>query len=91
MLEREKRRKIRGDAETAGMLTAYEVSRLLRISYYTLLKWRRAGIGPPSVRFSRLVIRYPRRALQRYMLERIRNGLLKVSHLGGLEDHGKDS
>ncbi len=83
-LQKEKRRKRVEDPGSAGMLNTFEVARLLRVSYYTLGAWRKAGIGPPFVRFSHNVIRYSWRALQRYVLRRTQNR-------GRLGDHGKDS
>jgi hypothetical protein len=66
-LKREKRRKLKGDTNSAKMLTAYEVSRLLRVSYYTLFEWRKDGEGPPFVRCSPHIIRYPRHRLARWL------------------------
>ena len=69
-LRAQKRRKIRESPKSAEMLTAYEVSRLLRVSYYTVLEWRKNLKGPPSVTCSPRVIRYPRRGLGRWLRDR---------------------
>jgi hypothetical protein len=70
-LRREKRRKLKGDTESAEMLTAYEVSRLLRVSYYTLLEWRKNATGPPSIMCSPRTIRYPRPGLRGWLRARV--------------------
>jgi hypothetical protein len=82
MLEREKRLKLKGDAESADMLTAYEVSRLLRISYYTLLEWRKRGEGPPSVTCSPRVIRYPKHRLRYWLRSLIQTEGKNANHNG---------
>jgi predicted DNA-binding transcriptional regulator AlpA len=81
-LTRERRRKFKGDPDSAEMLTAYEVSRLLRISYYTLLEWRKSGEAPPSVVLSPRIIRFPRARLERWIQGRIE----PAANRGGLRN-----
>ena len=61
------------------LLTVPEVARLLRVSRWTLWEWRRNGAGPPCVRLSRGVIRYPRRILADWLNQHMRS---KVSDGG---------
>ena len=46
-------------------LTEAEVAELLKVSAGTLRRWRREGIGPPSLRLGRGV-RYLRREVDRW-------------------------
>ena len=57
--------------ESAKMLTTFEVASFLRVSRDTLSNWRENGAGPPFVKLSRRVLRYPRRAFERYMRQHL--------------------
>ncbi len=56
------------------MLTSREVARYLRITHWTLLRWRRERRGPPYVKLSRRVVRYPRWRFENFVRARLREG-----------------
>jgi predicted site-specific integrase-resolvase len=41
-------------------MTPEEVAAILQVSLRTLAEWRRDGIGPPWVAYSRKIVRYNR-------------------------------
>ena len=53
--------------ESVRMLTTFEVASFLRVSRDTLSDWRASGAGPPFVKLSRRILRYPRRGFERFM------------------------
>lgn len=57
--------------ESARLLTAFEVARFLRVSRWTLSDWRKNGGGPAFLKLSRRTIRYPRKAFERYIYQRL--------------------
>jgi predicted DNA-binding transcriptional regulator AlpA len=59
--------------ESAQMLTTFEVAHFLRVSRWTLSDWRRNGTGPPFVKLSRRVLRYPRYAFERWMYRHLQS------------------
>jgi hypothetical protein len=60
-------------------LMSREVGRFLRVSRYTLKDWRRNGTGPPFIRIGHVVVRYPVRALRRYLRQHLHGGLASSS------------
>jgi len=66
-------------AKSAGLLTISEVVHLLRISRWELSDWRSKGSGPPYLKLSYRIIRYPRRALADWLNQHMRS---KVSDAG---------
>jgi DNA-binding transcriptional MerR regulator len=48
-------------------LTETEVARLLRVSTRSLRRYRAEGTGPPWIRVSERVYRYPREALEAWL------------------------
>jgi predicted DNA-binding transcriptional regulator AlpA len=66
-------------AKSAGLLTISEVAHLLRISRWELSDWRSKGSGPPYLKLSYRIIRYPRRALADWLNQHMRS---KVSDGG---------
>ena len=57
--------------DSARLLTTFEVGRLLRVSRDTLIDWRRERRGPPFVKLSKSVVRYPRRGLEYFLRQRL--------------------
>jgi predicted DNA-binding transcriptional regulator AlpA len=58
-------------AKSAELLTISEVAHLLRISRWGLWNWRRRGSGPPYLKLSRGVVRYPRRVLADWLNQHV--------------------
>lgn len=52
-----------GKKASHEFLSPVQVGRLLGISRWSLLLWRKKGFGPPFLRITRGTIRYPRLAL----------------------------
>ncbi len=70
------------DLQTAGraqMLTTYEVARVLRLSPYTLMDWRKRGVGPSYVRLSHRAIRYPKSGFAQWIYEHLYGGERKAT------------
>ena len=63
----------RDEDEEIDFLTIQEAAALLRIPVATLRWWRSQDIGPPSLKSGRHV-RYPKRALQRWIEDQGRPG-----------------
>jgi hypothetical protein len=79
-------RKAAANPNTDAMLTTYQVADLLGISYYTVTTWRRRGLGPPYIRFSRTVLRYPRASFDRFLRQHLQNvGKKREAHNAGLQ------
>jgi hypothetical protein len=57
--------------DSARLLTTSEVARLLRLTHWTLINWRRERRGPPFVKLSKSVVRYPRRSLEYFLRQRL--------------------
>jgi hypothetical protein len=55
----------------AVMLTTFEVARILRVTRWTLLSWRRAGKGPCFAKLARNTVRYPRAGFERWLCQHI--------------------
>lgn len=53
--------------KSAQVLTTSEVARFLRVTRWTLGNWRKDGAGPPFIKLSRQIVRYPRGAFERWM------------------------
>jgi predicted DNA-binding transcriptional regulator AlpA len=70
-LQAQKRRKAAPEGGRAGLLTCFQVARLLGVSWYCLYEWRKAGCGPPYLRISHGVLRYPRNALESWLRSRL--------------------
>jgi predicted DNA-binding transcriptional regulator AlpA len=62
--------------ESAALLTSFEVASLLRVSRYTLSDWRKNGTGPPFLKVSRGVVRYPRRAFAHWLRQHLQSKVL---------------
>jgi predicted DNA-binding transcriptional regulator AlpA len=62
--------------ESVRMLTTFEVASFLRVSRDTLSDWRASGAGPPFVKLSRRILRYPRRGFERFMDQRLQSASL---------------
>lgn len=62
----------------ADFLTTSEIAQILRISPWTLFAWRKAGKGPPFLKLSRNILRYPRRAFVIWMRQSIQGNALQV-------------
>lgn len=60
-------------AKSVELLTISEVAHLLRISRWELSDWRRNGAGPPYLKLSYKIIRYPRRALADWLSQHMRS------------------
>jgi hypothetical protein len=70
------------------MLTSYEVRRYLRVSEDTLVAWRRERRGPPFVKLTRQVIRYPIRPFKRYLREHLYPAIPAVTEAPELKGGG---
>jgi hypothetical protein len=66
-LRREKLWKVKADSESGEMLTPSAVGCFLGVSRWTLWDWRRKRMGPPFVKLSRHVVRYPQTGLSDYL------------------------
>ena len=64
--------------EGVELLRTGEVARYLRMSRDALREWRRNGLGPQFLRFSRQSIRYPKLGLVRYLRQHLR-GRIRAS------------
>ena len=60
------------ELEAAKFLTTRELADLLHVSLYGLLRWRRDGDGPPFIRIGKNSIRYPRKALEVWLMSSAR-------------------
>jgi hypothetical protein len=88
-LQGQKRRKVVGDGAHAHLLTSFEVGAFLRVSRWTLRDWRKAGKGPPFLKISRQVVRYPVAGLKRFLNQHLRGGSLgQIPLFGGRPTHG---
>jgi len=54
------------------LLLVPEVARYLRLSPWTLIVWRRRGLGPPWMKIAPNSVRYTRVGLQRWLRARIK-------------------
>ena len=61
--ERERLKQKMAKKESQEFLSTFQVARLLGVSYWSLLGWRKEGSGPPFLRITCGCIRYPRPAL----------------------------
>ena len=52
------------------LLTAREVAEIISMSTETVLRWHRAGIGPPALRLPSGALRFRADALDAWLLER---------------------
>jgi predicted DNA-binding transcriptional regulator AlpA len=62
-------------AKSPELFTISEVCQFLRVSRGELSDWREKGGGPPYLKLSYRLIRYPRRALIEWLTQHIRNGV----------------
>ena len=62
----------------SDFLTVNETARFLRVTPLTLRNWRERGEGPPWIRLSSRVIRYPVPSLTVYLAELERHPSDKV-------------
>jgi predicted DNA-binding transcriptional regulator AlpA len=72
------------------MLTRREVCRFLRVSKDTVMAWHKRGIGPPFVKLTRQVVRYPVRSFKRYLREHLNPVIPEITEapkLRGGEGH----
>ena len=53
--------------QSSEFLSPLQVARLLGISIWSLLLWRKKGFGPPVLRVSRNIIRYPREGFEAWL------------------------
>ena len=54
---------------SSAMLTPFELACFLGISRWTLCDWRRSGVGPPFLKLSRRIVRYPKAQLEKWIDE----------------------
>lgn len=53
------------------LLDRYQVAELLGVSVRTLERWRNRRTGPPFVRISHNVVRYPEHSVQEWLERRL--------------------
>lgn len=84
-----RRRKLVGGGAQAHLLTSFEVGAFLRVSRWTLGDWRRAGTGPPFVKISGRVVRYPVTGLKRFLNQNLGGSSLgRIPSFRGRSIHG---
>jgi hypothetical protein len=90
-LEGQKRGKMLRDGAQAHLLTSFEIGAFLRVSRWTLKDWRKAGKGPPYVKLSRHVVRYPVVGLKRFLNQHLGpSSLGQIPLFGGSSRHGEE-
>ena len=57
--------------EGARVLTTFEVASILRVTRWTLSSWRKDRRGPPFLKLTRNIIRYPRRPFERFLRQHL--------------------
>jgi predicted DNA-binding transcriptional regulator AlpA len=65
--KRERCRERNGAQESSEFLSRRQVARLLGVSVWALIKWRKQHCGPPYVKFGRNTVRYPYRHLEAWL------------------------
>ena len=53
--------------ESTEYLSTLQVARLLGMSAWCLLLWRKKGFGPPFLRVTRNIIRYPKKEFDQWL------------------------
>ena len=53
--------------QSSEFLSPLQVARLLGMSAWNLLLWRKKGFGPPFLRVTRQIIRYPKQGLDAWL------------------------
>jgi hypothetical protein len=57
---KEQRRNRARKQASSELLSPFQVARFLGMSVWTLILWRKKGFGPPFLRITRSIIRYPK-------------------------------
>jgi hypothetical protein len=85
----QERGKVLGDGAQAHLLTSFEVGVFLRVSRWTLMSWRKAGKGPPYLKISPRVVRYPVAGLRRFLNQHLGGSSPgQIRLFGGRPTHG---
>ena len=58
--KKQRRNRAMGKQESSELLSSFQVAGLLGMSAWNLILWRKKGFGPPFLRVTRSIIRYPK-------------------------------
>ena len=58
--KKQRRNRAMGKQESSELLSSFQVAGLLGMSAWNLILWRKKGFGPPFLRVTRNIIRYPK-------------------------------
>ena len=62
--KQQRRKEVMKRQQSSEFLSPLQLARVLGISSWTLLLWRKKGFGPPFLRVTRRMIRYPERGFK---------------------------
>jgi hypothetical protein len=71
--KQQRRNEGRERRQSSEFLSPLQVARLLGVSSWCLLLWRKKGFGPPFLRVTRNIIRYPKQGLDAWLASLSRN------------------